>query len=469
MRYYKLAPDYLLRGWAKLPWAVVKRPTNETEFISRQDFELLSLCSGKIDFDLSFFSAPQRARAEELTACGVLICGSEPSELEPYQRYLRYPNRYIRAAHWSVTGKCNYRCKHCFMSAPDAKLGELCHETVMDIARQIVACGIGTVSLTGGEPLVRADFTDIAEYLVKNGVYISEIYSNGALVNRELLAELKALGVQCSFNMSYDGPDGRHDWLRGIRGAERAVLRAFDLCREMGFETGSEMCIHRGNMHLLRQSVNTLAAHGCGSLKTNPVMGTELWARYDKDYSISTKELFDLYLDYIPRFFEDGMPLYLHLGGFFTCEKGSADYTVPSLHNTRRESFAEATVCGHARQTLYISPEGRMLPCMPLSSMAQQSAYPLVQDIGLANGLTDSAYMRLIDTRMSEYFAHNPACAECEYKYKCGGGCRASALSSSADILAPDKASCLMYKGGYAEKAVRVADAAIHDLRLSLS
>ena len=46
-------------------------------------------------------------------------------------------NRFVRTAHWSITGKCNYRCRHCYMSAPDAKLGEIDHDTMMDLARQI--------------------------------------------------------------------------------------------------------------------------------------------------------------------------------------------------------------------------------------------------------------------------------------------------------------------------------------------
>ena len=37
----------------------------------------------------------------------------------------------MQTVHWSVTGRCNYRCKHCFMSVPEARCGELSHETVL--------------------------------------------------------------------------------------------------------------------------------------------------------------------------------------------------------------------------------------------------------------------------------------------------------------------------------------------------
>ena len=39
------------------------------------------------------------------------------------QRYHAYPARYRRNVHWSITGTCNLRCRHCFMSAPHAKHG----------------------------------------------------------------------------------------------------------------------------------------------------------------------------------------------------------------------------------------------------------------------------------------------------------------------------------------------------------
>ncbi|MBO5369524.1 MAG: radical SAM protein, partial [Clostridia bacterium] len=61
----------------------------------------------------------------------------EPGDsILPEQEYRLYPSRYICTAHWSVTERCNYRCKHCYMSAPDAKFGELSHSHVMYISAE---------------------------------------------------------------------------------------------------------------------------------------------------------------------------------------------------------------------------------------------------------------------------------------------------------------------------------------------
>ena len=93
-------------------------------------------------------------------------------DLSDNQKYRKYPARYIRQAHWSITGRCNYKCKHCFMSAPSAKFSEMTHSQIMDIVNQLADCGVINVSLTGGEPLVRSDFLEIVDALLERGIHI---------------------------------------------------------------------------------------------------------------------------------------------------------------------------------------------------------------------------------------------------------------------------------------------------------
>ena len=436
-----LREDLVLRGWEKLPYAVVERPHNGVTFVDARTFEALSLRDGQLDLSLPIISDEVRAIVEKLEEQGA-VRPCEPGErLTPDQEYRCHQNRFVRTAHWSITGKCNYRCRHCYMSAPDAKLGEIDHDTMMDLARQIADCGILEVSLTGGEPLVRRDFMELVDALLSYRIRIAQIYTNGKLVDEKLLDQLEERGIRPEFNMSYDGTQGWHDWMRGVPGAGDAVLAAFDLCHERGFPTGAEMCLHQGNKHLLRESVSTLAAHHCESLKVNPVADTDTWERLGEDRSLTLEETFEVYLDYIPCFYEDGAPLGLHLGGFFMGRPGSGDWTIPNIgkHPEERDPAACASqvTCGHARQTLYLSPEARMLPCMALSSMPMQERYPLATEIGLRQGLSDSEYLSLIDTRVSALWEHNPECAQCEHRGACAGGCRASALFTARSRPVP--------------------------------
>lgn len=336
----------------------------------------------------------------------------------------------------------------------------------MSIVQQLIDCGVMEVSLTGGEPLVRKDFLEIVDALLAGGITITTIYSNGKLVTDKLLDELDKRGIHPEFNMSFDGVKGWHDWLRGIDGAGRIAEEAFLRCKEKGFPTGAEICIHQGNKHLLRETIRHLASLGCRSLKTTPISNVGAWKENGYGESISLKELYQLYCDYIPYYYEDGMPLALQLGGFFMADPDTPGrYDIPSLKNCSRPE--STCVCGHARMVMYISAEGRTLPCMALSGMDIQAEFPLITEIGLSRCITDSRYMRLLDTRASEVLSHNAECGTCPHALQCLGGCRASALETSpSDILAPDLAICEIFKGGWVEK-IRQTMAAV-DPKLQL-
>ena len=450
--YYKLNKGLFLRGWKKLPYALVDKNNRLTHFLNREEMTALQMCNGKIDLSLPLIPDSVRKMLPTLEKNKIIVPCEAGDGIAPEQEYDCYPARYIRAAHWSITGRCNYRCKHCYMSAPDAKFGELSHGQIMSIVQQLIDCGVMEVSLTGGEPLVRKDFMQIVDALLAGGIAITTIYSNGKLVTDSLLDQLAQRGIYPEFNMSYDGVDGWHDWLRGIPNAGKIAEEAFLRCKEKGFPTGAEMCIHQGNKHLLRQTVNHLAALGCHSLKTTPISNVGAWKENGYGESISMDELYRLYFDYIPQYYEDGMPLSIQLGGFFSASPESPGvYSIPA-----RKSCSDphrAFVCGHARMVMYISAEGRALPCMALSGMEVQQEFPLITEIGLAQCITDSRYMRLIDTRATEVLEHNPQCKNCAFAMQCLAGCRASALEfDPTDILGPDPATCAVFKGGWAER-----------------
>lgn len=455
--YYILNQAFRLRGWQKLPFALLERPSNRVHFLNKPYFETVSMCNGYIDFDTFFASDTHRQIAEDLLKKGVIRTCEFGEELLPAQEYKLHDNRYIRTAHWSITGKCNYRCKHCYMSAPNAKLGELSHEQCVSLIDQMAECGIQSVSLTGGEPLVRKDFYELLDLLLKYEINVDTIYSNGKLVTEQFLDELEARNQKPVIDMSFDGV-GFHDWLRGVPNAEYEVNRAFELCAKRGFTTRSELCLHKKNSHVFRESINHLGKLGVSSVKVNPVANTDSWEQYNEDYSISIHETLEIYMDYIPHYFEDGMPIGIMLGGLFMCSKGSEHYAIPAMKfNGNKEHCESQTVCGHARHVMYLSPEGRMLPCMALSSSDVQLDYPLATEIGLKKGLTDSTYLSLIDTKISQYFEHNPSCNECEHKYFCAGGCRASALlDGNNDIMGKDPMFCIIHNGGYIQNFVTI-------------
>ena len=58
--------------------------------------------------------------------------------------------------------------------------------------------------------------------------------------------------------------------------------------------------------------------------------------------------------------------------------------------------------------------------------------------------------------------AVNNECAICSYRYKCGGGCRAAALTKGEhNLMGCDREKCMLHKNGYEERIRKIADEAI--------
>ena len=267
---------FLLRGWEKLPYAIVDTQEGTVSFVPKDHMAALMRCDGCWDFDSPFISEQERSIAKTLLEKDY-IEECEPGDvIAPEQRYRTYPNRCMQSAHWSITGRCNYRCKHCSMSAPQGKYGELSHDATMDVIQQFSECGIFSVNLSGGEPLIRPDFMEIVAELSRMGITIKRLYTNGLLLDEGVLDGLEKLGQHPTIVMSFDGV-GHHDWLRGMSGAEEAVYKALTLCAKRDFSTSVQMCLHRGNIGSLRETVRRLASLGCGRLNAGRIANLGNW------------------------------------------------------------------------------------------------------------------------------------------------------------------------------------------------
>lgn len=504
--YYRLKDEFRLRGWELLPTGVVRRMSGDVDFLPPAVYRALQKACGALSADSALFSSEERKMLAELCEVGILEKSEVPVPLSDAQKYRAYPNRFLYSVHWAITGNCNCRCRHCYMSAPtrtealvraqaqEAPLlrqptrteahmnGEPSLEDCIDIVRQMEAAGVRTVSLTGGEALLRRDFFAIVDALIDADILIVTVMSNGLLVNEKTLDEFERRGIKPEFNMSFDGV-GCHDWLRGVPGAEQAVLRAFSLCKERGFPTGAEYCLHKGNLGALRESVKLLGKLGCQTLKVNR-LNVEGEALGIADYAITRDKEFQTYLDYIPQFYEDGAPLSLMLSGFFHSD-GMDGFEIPFVKNEEGEDCGDYCLCGHARNYMYITAEGAMVPCIPMGSAeGGRHHFPNIRDTSLVDALRDSFYMGFIDTRLRDYFAHNPGCAACGYRNRCAGGCRgnvagrregatscrptdtsASVRVAEIDLLARDEDACAFFRQGWYDRMTKLMKKILPDIR----
>ncbi|MBN8553043.1 MAG: GTP 3',8-cyclase MoaA [Caulobacterales bacterium] len=142
--------------------------------------------------------------------------------------------RYLRL---SVTEVCNFRCTYCL---PDGwkRQGPLSFLTPDEIARLVAGfakLGLAKVRLTGGEPTVRRDFTDIVARVAANeGVEKVAVTTNGWNLHKRL-CDWQAAGLT-HLNVSLDSLD--RDTFRDLTGHDRCddVIRGIDDAVAAGFQ-----------------------------------------------------------------------------------------------------------------------------------------------------------------------------------------------------------------------------------------
>ena len=149
---------------------------------------------------------------------------------------------------WEVTMGCNFRCGHCGSSCEGALPGQLTTEEALDLCDQIAELGLKWITLSGGEPLTRADTPQLVKRLSDNGVLVN-IITNGWLLDEKMAKTLKENGIS-TVAISIDGTPEIHDKIRK-KGAFEHARQAFAAMKALGIKTGAVTTITKQNLDIL--------------------------------------------------------------------------------------------------------------------------------------------------------------------------------------------------------------------------
>ncbi|MFO7963472.1 MAG: 12,18-didecarboxysiroheme deacetylase [Desulfobacterales bacterium] len=187
-----------------------------------------------------------------------LYCGSvEPSDALRYGRdSSRLPSHLLQFSSdkrpvvvWNVTRRCNLKCIHCYAQATDPSqvYEELSTADGKRLIDDLADFGVPVILFSGGEPLVRKDLPDLADYAVRKGLR-AVISTNGTLISPETARVLKEIGLSY-VGISLDGMEAVNDQFRGVNGAFQAALNGIRNCRDAGIKVGLRFTINRLNIH----------------------------------------------------------------------------------------------------------------------------------------------------------------------------------------------------------------------------
>ena len=452
MAYYILQKGFELCGWKGLPFGLRYPNPHYTDFFDKEEYRVVYALDGKHNIDEENLTEKQKKLLKHLIDIKIALPSDGSEYLEPYQEYKSFPAMYKYNVQWSVTGRCNYNCRHCFMSAPDYHGEDLTLEQSVYILDELVACGIKTVALTGGEPLIHPHFYDILDAMKERGIWLDTLYSNSELVDETLLDELKKRDMHPAFHMSFDGL-GWHDWLRGIDGAQETVIKKFRLLKERGYQTSTSMCLHKHNIGDLKKNIDFLAELGLSHVKMNISSPTGRW-KNETEHFLSQDEANRAILDYIPQYVADGMPVSVQFCGILDFNKEKGTIYIPFKKYSGVDGCEKEYACNAVKNGMYISPKGKILPCMTMGSTAIEVMFDSVLDKPLTKILSDSHYRDTCLVKMGDCINHNEKCKDCKYRLDCGAGCRACACGETGmDYMGIDEEPCYFFLNGWYEKA----------------
>jgi len=343
----------------------------------------------------------------------------------------------LRVVFWELTARCNLHCVHCRAEAQDqARPDELDLAALLRIARDIREAADPLLILTGGEPLVRADFFDLAAACTRQFSRVA-LATNGTLIDDALARRIVAAGIG-RVSISLDGSTpATHDAFRGRAGSFATALAGFDALRRAGAAVQINTTVTRRNEAELGAVLELALARGAAAVHVFLLVPVGCGAEIDPADRLGPAETERTLAWLFARSAElaDRLPIRL------TC---APHYQRVARQVGRRSGPAAASPAGPApgsgghpggapssrgclagQTVCFVSRTGEVQPCgyLPVSAgnVLETRFADLWQDSELFAALRDPRRLR-------------GKCGACGFKTVCGG-CRARAFAASGDFL----------------------------------
>lgn len=282
-----------------------------------------------------------------------------------------------------ITNDCNLRCKHCCVNAGEEKDYEFSFEELKGILTKCIAWNPKSITLSGGEPMIREDFFDIASFLRENYTGIITLSTNGTLITKDNVAKLCDLVDQ--IDISIDGIDEEScAKIRG-RGVFGKVLNSVDLIHECDFTNVSLSMVFSDTNEMYEEQFYEL----------NKKLGTKALPRIYADIGRAKKNREQ-----------------------FTSKTKNESY-IP-LSFLKEEHIDELGFCSCAagRKMIFIRHDGSIYPCP--SFMKKKYMMGNINDIDSLDMITASNMDEAVRKHMLEAnMMFSEKCSECPVKYFC--------------------------------------------------
>jgi pyrroloquinoline quinone biosynthesis protein E len=333
-----------------------------------------------------------------------------------------------------LTYRCPLRCVYCsnpvaFREFPDAlDTADWCR-----VFREAAALGVVHVGLTGGEPTLRADLTDLVRGAAGAGLY-THLVTAGTTLARDGLARLRAAGLRSVQLSVQDAEASASDAVAGVPAFERKLAFAAWV-RAEGLPLTLNFVLHRRNLAHVPEIVALARQLGADRLELANAQYYG-WALLNRDALLPSRAQLDEAAQAVARARREAL-------------RPEILFVLPDYLAGR----PKPCMGGWGRRMLVVAPDGRVLPCHAAAS---------IPGLVFGNARTESLSWCWSDAPgmnayRGEAWMPEP-CRSCEERTRDFGGCRCQAFQLTGDAAATDPACDLAPRHDLIETARRDAE-----------
>lgn len=322
----------------------------------------------------------------------------------------------LRMVAWEITRSCNLSCAHCRASSQKGPYpGELSTEECFKVIDEIAFFASPVIILTGGEPLLRKDIFEIAEYGKKKGLRMV-MAPNGTLLTTENVAKIIKSGIK-RISVSLDGADAvAHDNLRQVTGAFGDAVAGIKEAKKAGLEFQINSTITKRNAAQISALMDLAVKLGARAHHIFLLVPTGR-AKEMQDDELSAQEYEDTLKFLAQRIKKTTLEIKVTCAPHFNRLLLQQD---PQLGSSLR-----GRGCMGGISFCFISHLGDLQPCGYLEIKCGN-----VRDLGFKKAWFESE----VFNNLRDFSKYKGKCGVCEFRNVCAG-CRARAYTKYGDYL----------------------------------
>lgn len=320
-----------------------------------------------------------------------------------------------------LTHRCPLACPYC--SNPlelDQRKDELDTATWIRVFEEAAALGVFHLHLSGGEPGSRRDLSELVRGAAAAGLY-TNLITSGIGFDRARLDDLAAAGLDHIQLSVQDTDETEADRVAGYAGAHRRKRAFAAWVTDTGLPLTINVVLHRANLPHIRELTEEAIALGARRIELAHAQYYG-WGLRNRAALLPDRAAVNAARTLVGRLREE--------------TKGTIviDYVLPDYF----ARYPKPCVNGWGRQSLNVTPRGRVLPCHAAETIPGLEFWS-VADHSLADIWESSPAFSAF--RGTDWMRE--PCRSCPRHEVDFGGCRCQALALTGDAANTDPACVL--------------------------